>query len=320
MEQRHQQIRERAGLEEARLNVEFIDALRKWGPWVLIILAVLAGAQFARTKLKSAQVDKVNRAFEDYNQSSMTANPSPSALKAVAEDFGDVRGIGILANLDAADAYLRAIRVGVKPGATVLADGAVENKDDVLTEQDRTTFLSEAETLYNKVVSSAKPDQTVLAVAGLYGLAAVAEGRQEFDKAKGYYEQIVAKAQNTPYELQAAVAKKRIDDLSKLSQLPKLYTQAELPKIKGVDPEPPPPAPVPDPNAPPSLLAPEQTVIPVVPAPVPADGGTQPTTPPGEQPQPAPAPSGPAKPEAPKSDAPKPAEPAPGTAPAPAPK
>lgn len=308
MEQRHQQIRERAGLEEARLNVEFIDALRKWGPWVLIILAVLTGAQFARTKLKTAEVDKVNRAFDDYNQSSMTANPSPSALKAVAEDFGDVRGIGILANLDAADAYLRAVRVGVKPGATVLPDGTVENKDDVLTDQDRTTFLSEAESLYNKVVTSAKPDQTVLAVSGLYGLAAVAESRQEFDKAKGYYEQVVAKAQNTPYELQAAVAKKRIDDLSKLSQLPKLYTQAELPKIKGVDPEPPPPAPVVDPAA---VPAPTDGS-----APVPQPAAEPGLTPAPVTPAPAPAPA-PAQPEAPKPDQPKPADPAPAPAPAP---
>ncbi|MCC6678480.1 MAG: hypothetical protein IT436_15200 [Phycisphaerales bacterium] len=303
MEQRHQQIRERAGLEEARLNVEFIDFLRKWGPIVLTIAAIAAGGQFVWTKLKTAKVDKINRAFDEYNKSAMTSNPSPLALKAVADEFNGVRGIGLMARLDAADAYLRSVRAGLKPGATLKPDGSVETKDDLLSEQDRATYLTEAEALYNAVLTetSASPDHVMMSVSALYGLAAVAESRQETDKAKVYYEQIAAKVEGGPYAYHATVAKNRIAELPKLAQLPKLYTIAELPKIKGVDPEPPPPAPAPGPAGPAvpgDVTAPTPTGQPI-PASAPTDVAPEAVKPD------APKPDAP-KPDAPKPDAPKP--------------
>lgn len=309
MEQRHQQIRERAGLEEARLNVEFIDFLRKWGPIVLTIAAIAAGGQFAWTKYKAAQVDKINRAFDEYNKSAMTANPSPLALKAVAEEFSGVRGIGLLARLDAADAYLRSVRAGLKPGANLKADGTVETPDDLLSEQDRTAYLAEASTLYDQVLSETSASgQTMMSVSALYGLAAVAESRQEIDKAKGYYEQIVTKVEGGPYAFHATLAKARIADLPKLAQLPKLFMQAELPRIAGVDPEPAPPVPPASPAgpaAPGDVTAPTPTGLPPAPSADPA----------------APAPAKPAEPqpEAPKPEA-QPATPAPAPAPTPEPK
>lgn len=313
MEQRHQQIRERAGLEEARLNVEFIDFLRKWGPVVLTVAAIAAGGRFVWMKYHAAKIDKINRAFDEYNKSAMTANPSPLALKAVAEEYNGVRGIGQMARLDAADAYLRSVRAGIKPSATLKPDGTVETADDLLTEQDRATYLGEAEALYNKVLSDASSaDQTMMSVSALYGLAAVAESRKEFDKAKGYYEQIASKVEGGPYAYHATLAKTRIAELPKLAELPRLYTIAELPKIKGVDPEPPPPAPTPgpvgpglqgDPPAPlPSIQPGSIAPLDTTPTPSPA----MPDVPPADAP----------KPDSPAPDAPKPADPAqPGSTP-----
>lgn len=310
MEQRHQQIRERAGLEEARLNVEFIDFLRKWGPIVLTIAAIAAGFQFVRTKLKTAEVEKVNRAFDEYNKSAMTANPSPLALTAVAEEFSDVRAIGLLARLDAADAYLRSVRAGLKPGAALKPDGSVESPEDLLSAQDRTTYLADAERMYDAVLeeTASQPDKTMISVSALYGLAAVAESREEFDKAKGFYEQIQQKVEGGPYAFHAGVAKKRIEELPKLATLPKLYALADLPKIKGVDPEPAPPAPPPGPAGPglpgegidaptPTGQAPAAT-----PAPVPAADPGQPAPAKPEEPSPqsppTPAPAQPGTPPA----------------------
>lgn len=314
MEERHQQIRERAGLEEARLNVEFIDFLRKWGPIILTIAAIAAGLQFVRTKLRTAEVDKVNRAFDEYNKSAMTANPSPLALRAVAEEFNSVRGVGLLARLDAADAYLRSVRAGLKPGASLRPDGSLESPEDLLSDEDRASALQQAEALYNEVLGEAgnNGDKAMIAVSALYGLAAVSECRGEFDKAKAFYEQIASKVEGGPYAYHAKLASDRIEALPTLKELPRLYTIAELPKIKGVDPEPPPPEPASGPAGPAvpgDATAPvgEAPIAPVAPAPdspKPEEPGTDSSKPDAPRPEAPPAPE-PERPSAPPATDPK---------------
>jgi hypothetical protein len=43
MDERQTQIRERAGLEEARYNQDFIEFLRRFGTPILMVAAVIAG-------------------------------------------------------------------------------------------------------------------------------------------------------------------------------------------------------------------------------------------------------------------------------------
>src|SRR3954466_11659733 len=74
MDQRQAQIRERAGLEESRLNQEFIEWLRKWGTPMLLAVALLSVAYALRDKWHKAADDKLDNGFGEL--AAVTANPN----------------------------------------------------------------------------------------------------------------------------------------------------------------------------------------------------------------------------------------------------
>jgi hypothetical protein len=249
MDQRQTQIREGAGLEESRLNVEFIELLRKWSSPVLLVAAVVAFGFFGYQKLQESRLKRLNTAFEQL-EAAGGENPSPESLRGVAAEYGDVRAVGALARLTAADVYLRAVRLGLKIGAQPEPDAGGQAKykaEDLLTEADRGVYLDEAAVLYSQVVeeTKAKPGMTVLhTLGGLYGLAAVAESKGDVAQAKSFYEQVVSAAEKAGFEHHVAIARSRIVALDVPQESPKLYDAADLPK------PPAPPAPPVDVNAP----------------------------------------------------------------------
>lgn len=236
MDERHTQIREGAGLEESKLNVEFIAFLQKWSTPMLLVVALVALGFVAYQRLEKARIDKVNRAFDELNGALNNPNPKPELVAAVANDYEGVRGVPALARLAAADRYLELVRKGIKAGATIGQDGTV-TKDDLMTEEDRTKALGEAERLYQQVLdkNSGNNAKALHAFGAAYGLAAVAECRGDLETAKKFYEKAGELAKYAGFDEQESLAKKRIEGLASLASVPKLYTKEELPK----PPEPP---------------------------------------------------------------------------------
>jgi len=140
-----------------------------------------------------------------------------------------------------------------------------------------------------------------------FGIAAVAEARGKLDDAKKAYEQVIKIAEYSGLTGQAEIAKKRIEDLPKLTAMPKLLATADLPK----PPEPPKPA---DPTQPVGGAVYDPSAAPVTAptgaTPAPTGGAPAPETPAPTGTEP-PKPEQPAAttPEAPKPADPKPAEP-----------
>lgn len=298
MDPRQAQIRERAGLEESRLNQDFIEALRKWSTPVLLVMAVAAGGYVAYTKYTKAQVEKRDTAFTEFEAANSSSAPSPESLKRVAEDYSSVGAVPVLAKMRAADAYMDSVRSGLRPGAKVNASGALEKPEDAITDEERKGFLQSAEALYGEVAQATANNVTQLPfrVGAMFGLAAVAESRQDYDGAKAKYEDVVKATENTQFKMHADVAKSRITKLEELKKLPKLYSDAELPA---------------DPTVP------KVQPMPIVPEVVPAPVQVEPAGPAGPAPT---APAAPVTPPAnpgttPPADAPKPADPAPTTPP-----
>lgn len=285
MDPRQAQIRERAGLEESRLNQDFIEGLRKYSTPVLLVLAIAAGGYVAVTKYKKAQTEKRESAFTEFEAANSSPAPSPESLKRVAEDHASIGAIAVMSKLRAADAYMDSVRSGLRPGAKVSLSGTLEKPEDAITDEERKTFLSSAETLYSEVaqLASGKTPQLPLRVGAVFGLAAVAESKQDFDGAKAKYEEVERLTENTQFKMHADVAKARIAKLDELKKLPKLYSDAELPA---------------DPTA-----APKIDINPMVPEIVPGPIQVEPAGPASPA---APAPTTPMP-----TDAPKPAEPAP---------
>jgi hypothetical protein len=298
MDERQQQIREGAGLDESRLNTDFIELLRKWSSPVLLIAAVLAFGYWGWQKLQESRLNRLNTAFSELTGAAASASPSPDSLRSIAAEFGDVRAVGVLANIEAADVYLRAVRLGVRVGSQPEADetGQTAYKaEDLLTEEDRTRYLTEAATLYKAVIAETenKPGMSaVLTINGLYGLAAVAESRDDLAEARSCYEKVIARAEKAGLPAHATIARERVEGLDGLKATPRIYHQAELPK------EPEPVLPVIDEGA---EDAPE------------TDPGADPAAEPGDQPAEGDA-DAPA-PEEPTDDAPGDGEPAEGDQP-----
>ena len=311
MDERQQQIKEGAGLEESRLNREFIDFLSRWGTTVLMVgvLCFLAYAGWERwQKMKLAKVD---RAFEQLESLLTAQSPSPESLKAVADEFGGIRAVPHLARLRAADIYLEAARRGVRPGANFSAanDGTLQDPADLLGDEDRQRMLNEAEQLYSRVLADTEttPTQALHAIGAAYGLAAVAECRGDSGAAKALYERVAAVAKSARLEAHATVAGQRITALTDLA-MPRLYASAELPKLPWAVEVPPAagsdqPSPV-DPGGPLGAGDPPPPETPASGEPLPAPASPTPLAP-APAPTPAPLPATP--PSEPPPSAPPPA-------------
>src|SRR5690606_41971572 len=108
MDERQTKIKEGAGLEESRLNTEFIDFLQRWGTPALLVVAVIALGYFGYQRLQMARTEKVNQAFVELEAALSTDNPNPRALEDIAATYSSTRAVPHIASLTAADGYLRA--------------------------------------------------------------------------------------------------------------------------------------------------------------------------------------------------------------------
>lgn len=303
MDERQTQIREGAGLEESKLNVEFIEWLRRWSTPLLLVAAVSALGWVLYQKYDQAQSAKVDRAFGELETA--LVGGSPETLKAVADEYGSTRAVPVLARLAAADAYLQSARAGLKPGATPKPDGTYA-PEDLVDDKARADTLDQADQLYTRVLSATESDnaQAIHAMGAAFGLGAVAETRGQPDKAKDAYERVATIAQRAGFPAQGEIAKKRIADLPSRADAPRLFAKADLPAA----PTPPPPPAPPGPSGPTAVTGSVFTPPPAeTPAPHPAPTGAPAST--GEPaPTGAPAPTAPPAANPPAPD-PKPAAP-----------
>lgn len=233
MEERQQQIRERAGLEESRLNTDLIDWLRKWSTPILLVVAAIAGGYILYQRMHEAGRAQTNRAFQELEAVTAAPNPNPVSLRGIAEQYSDVKGVSILARLAAADAYLQSVRMGVRPGAVLNPDGTLADAADALSAEDREQYLREAAGLYDGVLRETERMKggAIHAIGALFGLAAVAESRGELDQAKGHYERIVAYAEGAGFPNYATLARTRAETVGALAEAPQLHAAADLPKL-----------------------------------------------------------------------------------------
>lgn len=251
VDERQRQIKEGAGLEESRLNYDFIEWLRKWSTPILLVAAAISLAIFGMRKYEEWRTTRVNLAYARLDDAVRSANPSPATLIGLAEEFKSVRGIPLLARKSAAGIYHKSILAGVdanvvlQPGedASYLnQDGSLKDPEQRLTEEEREAYLREFESLNRQVVEATegKPEYWVHRLAAIFNLAAAAETREDYEGARRLYEQAAGEAERFDDQIHAEIARERIASLDELKDLPNLFTLAELPKPP--EPELPPPS------------------------------------------------------------------------------
>jgi nitrate reductase NapE component len=240
------EIRVGAGLEESRLNQDFLDFLRKWSTPILLVAAVGALGFVGWQKYHQAKKDKLDAAFGELEGVSVSLTPSPDSLAAVATQYSGVGAVSALAHNQAGDSLMFSLQTGLKAGAQINPDGTPKEASDVLSDADRTSILSQAASHYQQALDASEKNksQRPITFGALFGLAAVAESRSEMDQAKKLYERIIALADadpaitledgkpgEKPFAMHAAVAKHRIETLGNLSAPVLIVSESQLPKL-----------------------------------------------------------------------------------------
>ena len=136
MDDRQSQIRERAGLEESRLNQDFIELMRRFGSPALVVVAAAALAWALWGRYTQAQDAKLGEAFEQLEAARSGTNVNPDSLIAVAELYDGVGAVPVLARLEAGKAWLNYVTRGIKPGAQVNEDGSLASAEGELTPEE----------------------------------------------------------------------------------------------------------------------------------------------------------------------------------------
>lgn len=228
MEERQRQIREGAGLEESRLNVEFIDFLKRFSTPLLMAIVLIAGAYFAWNRYRIRDERLTDEAFAQLDAAVEAKNPV--SLLRVAEE--NPRGpIPLLARLSAADFHLDASRTGVPLGVTLDSKGDLPPDTQPLTDDQRAEELRKAADLYQQVLDGSSGRRGLLEVSlvALHGLAACAESRGDIEAARGFYDRVIESANASGLPEWAKRAQKLKSSLDDLAAVPRLYKTSELP-------------------------------------------------------------------------------------------
>lgn len=239
MDNRTDQIREGAGLDESRINQDFIDMLQKWSTPALFIIAAIVLAYAGFGYLKDRANTKVNEAFEEVAGSVdyTVNNPSPTTLSAIRAQHGDIKGITPMTSLREADVYLEAAIKGVAPGSELALD---ENnqptgeyaEEDLLSADEIAGMLTKAEGLYRAVADSDEGGEgwAIHRLGAQFGLAAVAESKGDPAGAKSAYESAKSIADGAGFSLWSQIAAERLATVDQMSQPVTLVSSASLPK------------------------------------------------------------------------------------------
>lgn len=228
MEDRQRQIREGAGLEESRLNTEFIEFLKKFSTPLLFIIALVALGYFGWNKYQTQVEKKRSTAYIELDAAAESRNPT--SLVRVADEH-PVGAVPHLARINAADLHMYSSRTGVPSGVTVESSGALPAESKPLTPEERAEELKKATELYQRVLSDTEnsPKLLTFSLTALHGLAACAESRGELDAAKGFYQRVIDMANAAgmkPWADRAESFKASVDELK---DAPKLLADADLP-------------------------------------------------------------------------------------------
>jgi len=318
MDERQQKITEGAGLQESRLNQDFIDWLNRWGPRILTVVLLVLVAYVANDWWRNRQINTRDEAFFQLEEARVSG--SPDALLAVARDFDSLDAVPVLARIDAADIMLEAARRGVTPGGFPSVD------EDLLSEQEQRELYQRAGDLYARAFRDARSGAHAQRIAARWGMAAVAISLREWDDARAAYEDVVRFAEDAGMTRMAGVAREQLESLDELRDMPPLLPDSEIATVTPRDPGAygPTPSPLVDPAAterpgmdllgPPTPLLPEEgSAEPVNPAPPPAEEGeaepdpsppeesTAPEEAPAPEPEPQPEESGEGEPPPPLS-------------------
>ncbi len=236
MDDRQTQIKAGAGLEDSRINKEFIDFLNKWSSPVILVIAIAALVWAGLGWMERKKIEKIDQAFGDLHAATAGGNPSPASLNALAEEYAGVKSVSELAQLTTADLYISAFVRGIQPGAQIspLTGGPLD-ESDALDEGQRQVYLDQADDLVQSVIASNTDveGKEIFVLHALVRAAAIDECKRDFDGAKSSYERAIAVANSISMPALANYSQMRIDALGSYNAELTLPSREDLVMLPG---------------------------------------------------------------------------------------
>ena len=232
MDERQAQIKEGAGLEESRVNTDLVEFLRKWSTPLLLVLVAIVGAYVLKQRVDDARQRNVDSAFAEHAAAmSGMGEVSPDSLRAIAENYDSVPAVRDMARLDAGDAYLRAAISGVKPGAVVDLEGAVENEEDLIAADERDWWYGQAQEMYQAVwdATGEESGRPMTSIGAAFGLGSIAESRGDLDAAGEWYATAGRVAESAKLPNFVSLAEQRSSEMVAVADRPVLISSVNLP-------------------------------------------------------------------------------------------
>jgi hypothetical protein len=240
MDDQKRNVETGAGLQESRLNQDFIDLLKKYGTTVLLVLLAIMATYVGIQRYSQFQQDKTDQAFADLDNAANT----PAVLLAVAEQWDGRASVWEIATIRAAKAYLDSARTRTEAGV----NPAEVAETDLLSDERVVASLNEAATLYERVLNRTAGSKPIFAQQARWGLAtahmslaALADDEQRtahFDNAETALRDFVSAAEGTDPN-KVAIGTKRLELIDMLRSDPvTIYETANLPESARFQPDP----------------------------------------------------------------------------------
>ncbi len=215
MDERQTKIVEGAGLEDSRINKEFIDLLQKWSTPVLLVILVVACGYAGLKYLERQRVRNLDAAFISFTEAEL--DQRPERMIEVASQNAGQGAVPAISRLNAADLYLRAYHLRSRPGTLGVAE------EDQLDDAQAGEMLVKAGELYAEVFNKAKgaEGQELVALGGRWGMVAVALSQERYDAAEAGLNEIIPIAESQGFDTIVRDAR------ALLASIPDLRTQRE---------------------------------------------------------------------------------------------
>lgn len=218
-------------LGESNVNEEFVDALKKWGPTVLMVVLLCLIGVLGWMRWQQSQQERVDDAWM-----ALASSATPGAFEDIANDprHSDVFAVPHIARLRAANLIMQFVQQGQNIGRT---EG---DPDFRMTEEDREGSLADAERLYRAVIDADEQRNqsarmTIHAINAMNGLASVFEARGNADDAARWYERAAERA-GDQYPALARQARRRADSVHASTGEVVLLSQEELQARRAANP------------------------------------------------------------------------------------
>lgn len=219
-------------LTESRLNDDFVFWLKRHGMNYLLVALLVACAFMGYNWWQRKQIEKATVAWDEFVQASL-----PESLEQVAKDHEVFPQVAVTALLRAADLRLQQIQTGeASPKVGDTPAVPLDEAGRKIAQEAADENYAKAAELATRATEGDRARAAPVVVPSLFGRAAIAESRGDFNAARGFLEE-AAKVAGDRWPRLVEIANNRLSGLADLEKPISLPKQSEL-FVRTVEPTP----------------------------------------------------------------------------------